>query len=49
MYKGFPGGLVVKTPRANAGTVSSTPDPGRFPGRGNGNSLQYACQVPWTE
>ena len=38
--------LVVKTPPANAGDVrdvGSTPGPGRSPGGGNGNLLQYSC------
>jgi len=26
-----------------AGDVGSTPGSGRFPGEGNGNSLQYSC------
>ena len=28
---------------ANAGDTSSIPGWGRFPGGGNGNSLQYSC------
>ena len=39
---GFPGGSVVKTLRANA-DVDSIPGSGRFPGKGNGNPLQYSC------
>ena len=38
--------LVVKNLPANAGNVrdaGSIPGSGRFPGRGNGNPLQYAC------
>ena len=35
--QGFPGGLVVKNPPANAG------DAGSVPGEGNGNLLQYSC------
>ena len=34
---GFPGGLVVKNPPANAGDVDSIPGLGRSPGEGNGN------------
>ena len=38
--------LVVKNLPANAGNVrdaGSIPGLGRFPGRGNGKSLQYPC------
>ena len=38
--------LVVKNPPANAGDkrdMSLIPGPGRSPGVGNGNPLQYAC------
>ena len=44
---GFPGGLVVKNPPANAedtGDTGSASGSGRFPGVGNGNPLQYSCQ-----
>ena len=41
-FKGFPGGSVVKNLPANA-EVSSIPGLGRFPGKGNGNPLQYSC------
>ena len=40
---GFPGGLVVKIPPANAGDVGLIPGPGRSPGEGNGNPLQCSC------
>ena len=40
---GFPGGSVVKHLPANAVDVGSIPGMGRFPGVGNGNSLQYSC------
>ena len=41
---GFPGGSVVKNPLANAGDLSSfPPGPGRSPGEGTGNPLQYPC------
>ena len=36
----------VKNPPANAGdtgNVGSIPGPGRFPGAGHGNPLQYSC------
>ena len=42
----FPSGLVVKNLRANAGAtedVGSIPGSRRFPGVGNGSSLQYFC------
>ena len=39
---GFPGGSVVKNLPANAGNAGSIPELGRFPGEGNGNSLQYS-------
>ena len=41
--EGFLGGTVVKNLPANAGDASSIPGLGRFPGVGNGNSLQYSC------
>ena len=44
MYRGFPGGTVVKNLPANAGDVrkaGSIPGSGRSPGVGNGNLLQY--------
>ena len=43
---GFPGGSVVKNSPANAGDtrdVGFIPGPGRSPGKGNGNPLQYSC------
>ena len=43
MFRGFPGGSVVKNPPANAGDVGSVPGLGRSPGGGNGNPLQYSC------
>ena len=44
MYiKGFPGGSAGKNPSANAGDMGSILDPGRSPGGGNGNPLQYSC------
>ena len=36
-------GSVVKNSPANAGDVDSIPGPGRSPGEGYGNPLQYAC------
>ena len=41
--KGFPGGSAGKNPSANIGDMGSIPDPGRSPGEGNGNPLQYSC------
>ena len=46
MTGGFPGGSVVKNLPANTrgtGGMGSIPGPGRSPGGGNGNSLQYSC------
>ena len=40
---GFPGGLMVKNPSANAGNASSIPGLGRSPGEEIGNPLQYSC------
>ena len=43
---GYPGGLVVKNPTANArdiGDTSSITGLGRSLGRGNGKPLQYSC------
>ena len=34
---------MVKNPHVNAGDTGSTPGLGRYPGGGNGNSLQYSC------
>ena len=34
----FPGGSAC-----NEGDLGSTPDLGRSPGEGNGNTLQYSC------
>ena len=35
--------LVVKNLPTNAGDAGLIPESGRFPGEGNGNSLQYSC------
>jgi len=46
MKRGFPGGSVVKNLPANAGDardVGLSPGPGRSPGVGSGNPLQYSC------
>ena len=46
LYWGFPCGFVVKNLPANAGDTrdsGSIPGPGRSPGGGNGNLLQYSC------
>ena len=40
---GFPGGSEDKVSACNAGDLGSIPWLGRFPGEGNGNSLQYYC------
>ena len=43
---GFPGGLAVKNPPADAGDARDAgliPGLERSPGVGNGNPLQYSC------
>ena len=43
---------MVKNLPANAGDsgdVGLIPGLGRSPGEGNGNSLQFASKIPWTE
>ena len=40
---GFPGGVVVKNPPANAGDAGLIARSGRPPGRENGNPLQCSC------
>ena len=43
---GFPGDSIVKNLHANAGGIRHMgliPGSRRFPGRGNGNPLQYSC------
>ena len=42
----FPGGWVVKNLPANSGVAGDAgliPGSGRYPGGGNGDSLQYSC------
>ena len=40
---GFPGGSVVKNLPANSGDAGSVLGSGKYPGRGNENSLHYSC------
>ena len=40
---GFPDGSDDKASVCNAGDPDLIPGLGRFPGEGNGNSLQYSC------
>ena len=43
---GLPGGSVGKKSTCSAGDAEdsgSVPESGKFPGEGNGNSLQYSC------
>ena len=40
---GFPGSSVSKESACSAGDPGSTPGSGRYPGKGNGNPLQYPC------
>ena len=42
-HKGFPGGSDGKASVCNAGDMGSISGSARFPGEGNGNSLQYSC------
>ena len=42
MFTGFPGGSDGKESACNAGDLGSIPGLGRFPGKGNGNPLQYS-------
>ena len=44
VLESFRGGSVVKNPAVNAGDAGLIPGSGRFPGEGNGNSLQFSCQ-----
>ena len=39
----FPGGSGGKESACNAGDLGLIPGPGRSPGEGNGNPLQYSC------
>ena len=41
--RGFPGGLLVKNPPANAGEVGSIPDLGISSREGKGKPFQYSC------
>ena len=40
---GFPDGSDGKESACNAGDPGSVPEWGRYPGKGNGNPLQYSC------
>ena len=40
---GFTGGSDSKEYACNVGDLGSIPGLGRFPGEGNGKSLQYSC------
>ena len=40
---GFPCGSDGKESACNAGDPGSIPEPGRFPGEGDSNPLQYSC------
>ena len=39
----FPGGSDGKASAYNAGDPGLIPGSGRYPGKGNGNPLQYSC------
>ena len=43
MYRGFPGGYVVKNPSASSGDTGSIPGLVGSPRGGNDNPLQYFC------
>ena len=50
--RGFPGGSDGKESACNAGDQDSIPGLERFPGEGNGYTLQYSClensiDSPW--
>ena len=50
VYKGFPGGSVVKNPLANTGDTGLIPESGRPPGEGNAtHSSILAWEIPCTE
>ena len=42
-FLGFPGGSDDKASACNEGDPGLMPRPGRSPGEGNGNPLQYSC------
>jgi len=42
-FVGFPSGSVVKESTCNAGDTGLISGPGRSPGGGHGNPLQYSC------
>ena len=42
LSEALPSGSGIKNPPTNAGPRGSTPGPGRSPGRGHGNPLQYS-------
>jgi len=43
VFLGFPGSSKGEESTSNAGDLSSIHGPGRFPGGGHGNPLQYFC------
>ena len=43
LRKGFPGDSEGNETACDAGDPSSIPGLGRFPGKWNGNPLQYSC------
>ena len=42
-FSGFPDGSVGKEPAYNVGDLGSFSGSGRYPGKENGNPLQYSC------
>ena len=43
VFMGLPWWLNSKESAFNVGDMGSIPGPGRSPGEGNGNALQYSC------
>ena len=43
LIQGFPGDLDCKESACSTGELSLVPGPGRSPGGGHGNPLQYSC------
>ena len=43
LIQGFPGDLDCKESACSMGELSLVPGPGRSPGGGHGNPLQYSC------
>ena len=46
LHRGFPGSSADKESTYNAADPSVTPGSGKYPGEGNGNTLQYSWAFP---